>query len=354
MTKTIIDKSELMVAFKGLSERLGKTPNLEQFLAISNGRNFKLAIEEYFFTYPAFIKYIENCELDQPIISSPILPDEDIPTEEIISSMVKRFNKRSEAHLAKKWMTFNINTDRPIGLCWFGDPHLDDDGCNWPLLKEHIELCKNTPGMFGVNIGDTHNNWVGRLIKEYANQNTSRGTAWKLIEWFFKESGVNWLLWLMGNHDTWNYGAESLGILAKNVCPMIDWRAQFKLRFSNGREALIDAAHDHTGHSQWNSLHGQQKASSMGGNAHLYIAGHKHNWALAQNECSQTGRIYWLARARGYKFMDDYAEKLGFGSQKYGTSIVSVIDPKANDVNMIRCFADVKEGADYLNFLRQR
>lgn len=288
------------------------------------------------------------------LIEMPELPTDDIPVEEIIKQMSRRFEKRHEAHNAKKWMEFKVNSDLPIALCTFGDPHLDDDGCNWPLLLRDIELCKNTPGMYGMNIGDTTNNWVGRLIKEYANQETSRGTAFKLVEWFFKDSGIKWLVMLLGNHDSWNFGSETLSRICENVCIMVDWRAQFKLKFSNGRECLIDAAHDHTGHSQWNSLHAQQKASTMGGIAHVYIAGHKHNWALAQNECPHTHRVYWLARARGYKHIDHYGENLGFGSQKAGSSVVIVIDPKAPDVNMVRCFADVQEGADYLTWLRNK
>jgi hypothetical protein len=295
-----------------------------------------------------------HIKVDSINILNPEMPDDDISAEEIIQTMCKRFDKRKTAHEAKKWMEFKVDTDRPIALCVFGDPHIDDDGCNWPLLKEHINICKNTEGMYGMNIGDTHNNWVGRLVKEYANQNTSRGTAFKLIEWFFKESGVKWLIMLMGNHDSWNFGSESLGQIAKNVCPMIDWRARFKLKFSNDRECLIDAAHDHPGHSQWNPLHAQQKASVMGGIAHVYIAGHKHIWGVSQHECSHTNRVYWLARARGYKHIDHYAEGLGFGNQKFGSSIVIVIDPKASEANMVRIFADVKEGADYLTYLRKR
>jgi len=284
----------------------------------------------------------------------PVLPDSDIPTNEIIDTMCKRFEKRKAHDDAKKWMKFKVDTDKPIGICWFGDPHIDDDGCNWPLLKQHIDICKTTDGLYGANIGDTHNNWVGRLVKEYANQETSRATAFKLIEWFFKDSGVNWLIMLMGNHDSWNFGNESLGKIAQNICPMVDWRAQFKLAFKNGRECFIDAAHDHKGHSQWNALHGQQKASTMGGVAHVYIAGHRHNWALAQNECQETGRIYHLVRTRGYKHIDDYAVTCGFGNQQHGSSIVTVIDPKADDLNFVRVFADVKEGADYLTYLRNK
>jgi hypothetical protein len=277
-----------------------------------------------------------------------------LPVEKIIADLCQSFEKRKLSHDLKKWAAFNVKGLDPIGICWFGDPHVDDNGCNWPLLTRDCGIVAKTPGMFGANIGDSHNNWVGRLAREYANQDVSRDTAFKLIDWLFTKSGVDWLIMLVGNHDEWNDGARILKKMTQHICPMIDWRAQFRLVFSNGRECLIDAAHDHKGHSQWNPVHAQQKASSMGGVAHLYIAGHRHTWALAQHECEHSGRIYWLARCRGYKHMDHYATLNGFGQQAQGSSVVSVIDPQADDINFVRCFADVQEGADYLTFLRKK
>lgn len=296
------------------------------------------------------VKLIE----DETIIKPEALPESDLPIDKLIDDMCNRFSKRKGYDDAKKWRKFNVSGNKPIGICWFGDPHVDDNGCNWPLLKKHCDIVKNTDGMFGANIGDTHNNWVGRLMKEYANQDTSIETAYKLIDWFFNSSGIKWLIMLTGNHDTWNDDARLLKKMCQNICPMVDWRAQFKLIFSNGRECLIDAAHDFKGHSQWNSLHGQQKASTMGGIAHLYISGHRHNWALAQNECPETHRIYHLVRARGYKYIDDYAVTNGFGNQNHGAAIVTIIDPNADELNLVRCFVDVQEGADYLTYLRKK
>lgn len=299
--------------------------------------------------HPYAIELLERNE-----ITPEPLPPPDIPAEKIIDMMCERFEQRKQHDDGKKWRSFNVRDNKPIAICWFGDPHVDDNGCNWPLLKKHCKIVAETPGMYGANIGDSTNNWTFRLMKEYANQDTSLETADRLIEWFFRDSGIKWLIMLLGNHDMWNDGGRFIKKLCENICTMVDWRAQFKLVFPNGRECLIDAAHDHKGHSQWNALHGQQKASAMGGVAHLYIAGHRHNWALAQNECSETGRIYHLARVRGYKYIDHYATVNGFGSQNHGASIVTVIDPNADDMNFIRCFADVQEGADFLTYLRQK
>jgi hypothetical protein len=65
--------------------------------------------------------------------------------------------------------------DRPSTFrCW---PHVDDNGCNWPLLKHHAELCRTTPGLYAINLGDSSNNWTDRLIKLYAQQDWSVKTA---------------------------------------------------------------------------------------------------------------------------------------------------------------------------------
>ena len=41
--------------------------------------------------------------------------------------------------------------------------------------------------MMGICVGDITNNWVGRLMKKYADQETTRKQAIKLIEWFLKD-----------------------------------------------------------------------------------------------------------------------------------------------------------------------
>mgnify|MGYP006921322085 CR=1 FL=1 len=88
--------------------------------------------------------------------------------------------------------------------------------------------------------------------------------------------------------------------------------------------------------------------------ANLYVAGHHHNWALHQEEHDHRNFVYWLARVRGYKFMDDYADHLGFGEQNYGASVLCVVDPDADKLNAMTCFADPHEGVDFLKFKRRK
>ena len=139
-----------------------------------------------------------------------------------------------------------------------------------------------------------------------------------------------------------------------NRIPMIDWRARFKLVFSNKRQVRIDAAHDHKGHSMWNELHGQLRAAHMDEHADLFVAGHKHNWAQAQIELT-TGRVSTLLRTRGYKGVDSYTTRKGFANKRYGAAVVTVINPQAESpTELIKPFPDVQAGAEYLTWLRAR
>lgn len=289
----------------------------------------------------------------EPAYKLPDFPDNDIPVSELIESMKKRFNKRNEFQKAINWFPVRMRDDKPIGLAFVGDPHVDDDGCNWPLLEQDINIMKQD-GIYGCNVGDTTNNWAGRLIRLFAKQETSQETAQKLAKWFLTDSGIKWLVWALGNHDSWGEGAAVLKAMNAHNVPMLDWQAKFEVKFPNKYGCRVWMAHDFPGNSMWNTMHGAQKAAHLKEQADIFICGHKHNWGLHQEESASKGYVYWLARARGYKHIDDYAEQGGHQSQSYGSTILAVINPKAPNASAaVQCFADLAAGADYLKYLRR-
>jgi hypothetical protein len=74
-------------------------------------------------------------------------------------------------------------------------------------------------------------------------------------------------------------------------------------------------------------------------------------FALAEEQDEHTGRVSWLARAKGYKALDTYAHVSGYGQrQDRGQSIVAVCSPADR---RMRCFSDAEEGAEYLTWLRR-
>lgn len=278
--------------------------------------------------------------------------EEDEPIEDIIARRRKAFERKAQAQLSRQWFEIKVKEDRPYGVMLWGDPHLDDDGCNIPLLESHLAIASR-PGVYSVNIGDTHNNWVGRLERLYAEQETSRSTGKRLVDWFMWESGATWLCWVIGNHDAWNDGSDFLMRLAQRKIPVIDWRAQFRLSHPSGTEARIDASHGRKGSSIWNNLHATLRAAKLGEMADIYATGHTHNYGLEHLEIAERRHSCWLVQLRGYKFFDTHALHGNFAEHQLGSSVLAIINPAPNARSRVQCFEDVEQGAEYLKWLRR-
>jgi len=297
----------------------------------------------------------DTSDVSDALVELPKFPDDDIPAEQILDHMETRFAKRQAHADAQNWFAVKLLKDEPIAWNWFGDPHIGSNGCNIPLLRRDVDTVVKTPGMYAASIGDVADNWTGRLMRLYADNDVSRQTERRLATWFLQEAEIPWALWLHGNHDVMD-GALVAHLEAINASriPMVDWRAKFRVCFPNGCEIRVDAAHNHKGHSMWNPLHGQIRAATMDEQADLYIAGHRHEWALAQRELPG-GRVVNLARCRGYKYLDEYAHRGNFHVQQSGASIVTIFNPVAGSpIGRVQMFADVEAGADYLTWLRNK
>lgn len=281
-----------------------------------------------------------------------VLPPSDLPFNERLETMKRRNSMRIAHAKAQSWQTVRVPISGPYGLCWFGDPHLDDPYCDLSLLEEHAAICRETEGLFGCNGGDSINNWVGRLERLYGEQSATVSEGWELVEWLLNDLGINWLIWLLGNHDTWNYGKTIFDKMNAHRVLMRDWDAKLRLVSESG-EATVWARHDFKGSSIYNELHGLKRAAMIDEHADIYAAFHRHTWGVAQGELAN-GRDYCLIRARGYKMDDDYALKGGFVQQEMGQSVVTVIDPRLDGRPKIYAFKDVATGADFLTFLRKK
>lgn len=284
----------------------------------------------------------------------PELPSSELPPEQLIEQAAERFAARLAARDARRWFEIGVKSNAPIGVVIVGDPHVDNPGANWPLLREHIRILETTPGLYAIGGNDITDNWVGRLARLYDDSDMTKKNAWKLAKYLLRDTKIKWLAHVLGNHDLWNDGATIIKANAQVIVPVEEWQARFQIAFPNGSKTRFHMAHDFPGQSQWNQLHGAQKMALWGEQADVYASAHKHSWALAQSEHPHTGNTYWLTRSRGYKFIDSYADQLGFGNQRYGASVTAVIDPGASGPRRVTCFAELDEAAEFLTWKRSR
>lgn len=294
--------------------------------------------------------YLDNKEEAQVIIREELPPD-DLGIHEILDFLEKRNSTKIKATAAKQWQEVRINSNTPCVIAFVGDPHLDSPGADLALLREHIRLM-NQPNVYAFCVGDLHDNWVGNLMRLYANSDVSRETALKLIDWFMNDSGVKWLGFVRGNHDSWGNGSELLDLINKKNIMMEDWEIKTNLTFSSGLEIPIWISHDFKGKSSFNKVHGLVKAARERHRAKILVAGHTHDWGYYMEEMPDTNRVYHAIRARGYKFNDEHALVNGFPETKHGATMCAVIDPLATDpISEITVFPDLEKAILYKNAL---
>lgn len=286
----------------------------------------------------------------------PKLPSGEMPVEEKIEFLAKRHAQKKSAKKAREWFQIKVKTDKPIGIAFMGDPHVDSGGCNWTQLKADAETLAKTEGLYCINLGDTTDNWVGRLARLYAHNPTTRSDAIDLAEWLISKSGIKWLAIIRGNHDMWTDSRKDdpLHWFQKGDGAMVDWHLQTELVFPNKTTTRISAAHNFKGSSFLNKTHGAERREREAHEADIYAQGHQHEWAVKQEENPHNGKNTVFLKARGYKDIDTFAEVHGFGTQHGGATVTVIIDPKKTGVDRYRVEPTLERAADYLTWLRQR
>lgn len=292
----------------------------------------------------------------QKPFTAALIPADDLSTPELIAHLKKRFERKRAHEETKKLLDVKVAIDGPIGITHFGDPHVDDDGTDIGLIERHISVVNKTEGMFGANLGDLQNNWIGRLARLWAEQGTSAKQAWQLTEWLVKS--VHWLYLVGGNHDAWSGAGDPLKWLTAQAGITFEYSGvRLNLRFPNGKLVRINARHDFSGHSMWNPAHGPMKAVQGGWRDHILTCGHKHtSFVGGPLKDPATGILSWAIRCAGYKIFDRYADEKGLPDQNAFPACVTIIDPRFDDddTRLITVIPDVFEGAEFLKWKRRK
>jgi UDP-2,3-diacylglucosamine pyrophosphatase LpxH len=293
----------------------------------------------------------------KPVEALPVYsrePVEPINIEELLAERIRKFERKEKAYLQDREVDLYVDVDGPIGLGFFGDLHVDDDGTDIKLAFEHADLFDGRQeALFAANVGDLWNNWIGSLKRLWENQSTSGAEAKLLLEhWLAK---IAWLMFIKGNHDEWSGTNDPLDYILKGKSIVTrGTRCQVNLHFPNGRVFKIYIAHDFKGKSMYTSSFGPAKKAQFHRQADLYICGHLHDSAY-QHGFHPDGRMWHAMRLGSYKKIDDYAEKIDVEPNHGGyVCPVAIIDPYADlEINRVRWELDPKEGAKRLAQLRQ-
>ena len=301
-----------------------------------------------------FKKFITPKIIEKPQFEKELEEVDFIPIDEIIEHRKKQYNQKLKAKKSKRLINIKINKKGPIGILHFGDPHVDDDGTDLAEIYMLCNLVNNTDGLFGGNLGDIQNNWIGRLQALYGQQSTSAKESWKLTEYFVNK--LNWLYLVAGNHDVWSGDGDPLEFIMRDHKGLYErFGARMNLIFPSGKEITINARHTFKGNSMWNTAHGVAKAAQMGWKDHILTCGHTHVSGYQVIKDPASGLISHALQVASFKIMDSYADKLGLDDKNIFNCPVTIIDPRYDDDDnrLITTIFNPEVACEYLNFLRK-
>jgi hypothetical protein len=303
----------------------------------------------------SYVKKGDPRRPNPPQMEMPELPSGDLPIEELVARRKAEFERKRKFADSRKLIPIKVKSDKPIGILIFGDPHLDDPGTDLGAIERDMNLIRDTDGLYGASIGDIQNNWVGKLARLYANQETTAGQSWQLVEWFINTVGEKWLFLVSGNHDHWSGNGDPLRWIQR-LAPGAhgDHEVRIELQFPNGAKVRIAARHDWPGNSMWNPTHGQLRAATMVVHDDIVVSGHKHTGGYQQIRIPASQRLAHLVQMGSYKLFDVYAEERAFPNRHISPSVVAIIKPRASELGIVRIEHDVEAAAHYLTWLREK
>jgi hypothetical protein len=281
-------------------------------------------------------------------------PTLDEPLEDLIARRVRDSGRVKDRLDHGEMHTVAIHERGPVGILHVGDPHVDDAGCNFALLWQHLQLVLETPGLYCGILGDCQNNWVGRLARLYSVQSVSSRDSWRLVEAMIAKVAQRLVYLVGGNHDMWSGAGDPLQwIMREHHGLMQAHGVRIKFAFPGGESVRMTARHDFPGQSQFNPAFGQGKAAYQGAEDHILISGHRHNSGYMTYYNPHTGILSHCCQVGSYKMIDDYAAERGFLRNNLTPSVLTILDPFAeHEAERVLVFQSVELGARVLTAMR--
>lgn len=257
-------------------------------------------------------------------------PDQNRTFQEVNRAWIE-LGYRNEAKQAKgDWRKASLITSikSPVFvLGLFGDPHMDNPGCDLELFRDELEHLAN-PDTHGICIGDLFDNWV-RALAHAGQGSTDPYAAWIVFEDLMAQ--YPFLSIILGNHDLWNCGTASVIVEFCRARGIIARRSggRYIINTGQGEPLTISARHIWQGSSMYSEAHNLKRAATFGHTSDdIVTGGHYHKGEIREHVRPADGKVQRLIALDSFKDLDDYANDRGFMSAKRHPVVWCAIDTR--------------------------
>lgn len=259
--------------------------------------------------------------------------------------------KKIDPSEATDEVTIEFHENLPVAVSIFSDIHCGDAGVTYDLLDKHVQLVKQTPGMYCVFNGDELNNFLGGLSYAGRGDLVQNDEQWQIVEALFDELHDSVLTVTKGNHNAWTvrHAGTSLQSRILERFNLVDIGEGARLFLSLGEQIyVVMLRHRYRYNSAMNPGHAVMKMHDEHGPFDLGIIGHTHEAAIGW-QVKQNRRIAYI-RPGSYKIVDDYAESMGF-PRSIPLSPTVILFP---DEKKMQLFDNIADAADALGYYREQ
>jgi hypothetical protein len=255
-------------------------------------------------------------------------------------------------------ISISINTDKPIGVLFWGDWHLGGYGTDHEEFLRVLEAAQGTPGLYVIGMGDYKDNMGSSPHKDKGahNEEILRPSMQdKLVADAVKELKDKFLVLLRGCHDDWDHQSSDrdfVSYLSEMAgCANMGHGGALHLSVGpegEGNEYILRLRHVYPFKSSTNPGNPQRKQVDMQGESDIVAHAHLHFAHIDQSV--KAGREWIGIRSGSHKVIDEYGQKLAGweGMQRFPMVILS---PGTQKKEMIP-FWDFKQGLALLKYNR--
>lgn len=229
-----------------------------------------------------------------------------------------RFERERAAALAASVHRQRIRFDEgPICMVYIGDLHLGASGVDYPLLRAHADIIRNTPGMYLNCMGDMVDNFIMQwCTKIRMGTETTIPQEWELARQWLEWVAPKLITAVSGNHDDWTVALAGIDYFRDVVAAARPdaLYARDDLRFTldvGGAEWPTAHRHKWRGTSIYNATHGHERAQKWDQDFRVAVGAHTHTGAFYRT-FNAGGVEGYAIQVNTYKTLDQYTRQEGF------------------------------------------
>lgn len=288
------------------------------------------------------------------------LPDPDEDVNSLLARAIEHNERQQHYHEAKRVVDVRVKTPGPIGIAGIPDQHLNNPGTRLRKAFDDARLIAETPGLYGVSIGDSLDNFIiGRLERARRKDVMSHSDSWRLQEHYFSIIAEKLLISIGGNHNDWIEKLGGLDILKMQFRDLgIDAtyhpvQQRVRVTTPNGNRFVHFARHGYPGKSKYHATHGiltwmleRWQGEDVFWGGHIHTSG----YMMLQRDWMGEKRVVHGVQLSSYKKIDAYAIEGGF--RECDTFTTPMVIHEENGTTTFH--ADIEEGVDILRYKRRK